>query len=230
MVLRSPRENAPFSEDALKDAEAQGIQFRFESALTKMIGQNTRLTHVEVSCLAEQAEESGESLAMDMLLTGTGRFPELIYVPQTREDQEESGSASEELVWETLVPYSGPFAEQDMGIFRPGEAASDYKAVVEAIGAGRRAANSLQRFLTEEPVAPPQHMIRKFTQILSLDQLEPVPQVPRAIVPELPREEQITDPSAEIALTLPEDQAVTEAKRCLQCGLICYRRVKGILH
>ena len=227
VVLRSSRERAPFSEKTLKDAEAQGVQFRFETALTKMSGQGNRLTHVVVSGLAEQV---GVSLAMDMLLTGTGRFPELIYVPQTREDQEESGSASEELVWETLVPYSGPFAEQDLGIFRPGEAASDYKAVVEAIGAGRRAANSLQRFLIEEPVAPPQHMIRKFTQVLSLDQLEPVPQVPRAIVPELPREEQIMDPSAEIALTLPEDQAVTEAKRCLQCGLICYRRVKGILH
>jgi hypothetical protein len=137
---------------------------------------------------------------------------------------------AQEMLWETLVPYSSPSAEQDRGIFRPGETASDYKAVVEAIGAGRRTANSLQHFLAGEPVSPPPHMVRKFTEVLNLVQIEPVPQIPRTIVQERPREEQITDPSAESTLTLPEDQAVSEAKRCLQCGLICYRRVKGELH
>lgn len=227
MVFRSPREQAPFSEEALKNAEAQGIQFRFESALTKMMGHGTRLTHAEISDLEGQ---SGELLEVDILLTGTGRFPEMVYVPQAGEDQGAPEKAGEEMAWETLVPYPSPFAEQDVGIFRPGEVASDYKAVVEAIGAGRRAANSLQRFLIEEPVAPPRHMIRKFTQVLSLDQVEPVPKIPRTIVQERPQEEQVTDPSAEITLTFSEDQAIAEAKRCLQCGLICYRRVKGGLH
>ncbi len=233
MLLRSTREQAPFSEEERENAEAQGVRFHFESALTKMVGRGTSLTHVEVSGLANQGEDSGEILAVDMLLTGTGRFPELIYVPQAPvdgEDGEEPESPPEAMIWETLVPYSSPSAEQDKGLFRPGEAASDYRAVVEAIGAGRRAATSLQRFLNGEPVSPPPHMIRKFTQVLNLVQIEPVPQIPRAIVPERPQEEQITDPSAEIALTLSVDQAVTEAKRCLQCGLICYRRVKGDLH
>jgi len=230
MVLRSSRKGSPFTEEALQSAEAQGIQFRFESALTKMAGMGAKLTHVQVSGLQGGPEESGELLGVDMLLTGTGRFPELIYVPRTQEEQEGQEGVPEVAEWQTLVPYPGPYAEQDVGIFRPGEAASDYKAVVEAIGAGRRAANSLHRHLTEEPVEPPLHMIRKFTQVLNVIQLEPVPQVPRTIVQARPQEEQITDPSAETTLTFTEDKAIAEAKRCLQCGLICYRRVKGGVH
>ena len=73
-------------------------------------------------------------------------------------------------------------------------------------------------------------MIRLNTTILSLDQLEPVSKAPRQKMPEYPEEKQIIDPSAEIALGFSENQALEEAKRCLQCGLICYRRVEGTLH
>jgi hypothetical protein len=122
------------------------------------------------------------------------------------------------------VPYPSPFAEQDEGIFRPGEVFSDYRAVVEAIGAGRRGANSVHRYLTGSPVTAPANMIRRFTQVLTLDKLEPVSSSPRQEMPELSRERQVGDPTAEIALGLSEEQAIIEAKRCLQCGLICYAR------
>ena len=67
-------------------------------------------------------------------------------------------------------------------------------------------------------------MIRKHTKVLSLDHLDPVKKAPRLKMPERTLEKQINNPSAEIALGYSEEQAVTEAKRCLQCGLICYFR------
>jgi hypothetical protein len=67
-------------------------------------------------------------------------------------------------------------------------------------------------------------MIRRFTQVLTLDKLEPVSSSPRQEMPELSRERQVGNPTAEIALGLSEEQAIIEAKRCLQCGLICYAR------
>ena len=73
-------------------------------------------------------------------------------------------------------------------------------------------------------------MIRNHTRILSLKNLEPVSQAQRQKMPELPGEEQIVDPSSEISLGYSEDQAIAEAKRCLQCGLICYRHTEGTLH
>ena len=73
-------------------------------------------------------------------------------------------------------------------------------------------------------------MIRRHTRVLSLEQLEPVAEIPRQKMPELSREDQANHPAAEVALGFTEEQALQEAKRCLQCGLICYRRIQGTLH
>jgi formate dehydrogenase beta subunit len=81
-----------------------------------------------------------------------------------------------------------------------------------------------------ETLEAPEHMIRKHTRVLSVDQLEPVSEGSREIMPERSEEEQLEDPNAEIALGYSEEQAIREAQRCLQCGLICYRRVAGPLH
>ena len=229
IILRAPNDGALFSEEGVtKKAQEEGIEFYFQSALTKLMGEAGRLTGMEVVRLMDQGEEEGERqiLPADTLLTGAGRFPELVYVSSKKEEEE----IKEPVQWETLVPYPGPFAEQDIGIFRPGEEAGDYRAVVEAIGAGRRAASSIHRFLAEEPVKAPANMIRKFTNVLNLNQVEPVPVIPRQKMPEAPLEKRTNNPDLEIARGYSEEQALQEAKRCLQCGLICYRRAEGKLH
>ena len=236
LILRKPRERAPYSEEELKKAEQEGIQFHFGSALTKMMGEQGKLTGVEIAPISPSGvdgpEDQRETLPVDLLLTGAGRFPELIYVSRKEAVNAGAEKAEGPIQWETLVPYASPYAEEDVGIFRPGEVTSDYKAVVEAIGAGRRAASSVQKFLNGERVEGPDNMIRKGMRILNVDQLEPVWEGPREQMPERPQEEQIADPYAEIALGYSEEQAVREAKRCLQCGLICYRRMAhgGGLH
>lgn len=232
IVLRSSRDRSVFSGQAVTRAEEQGVRFLFQSAVTRMTGEAERLTHVEVARLSESGKEAEERelFPVDSLLTGTGRFPELIYIPRRENDVEAAAEITEPVMWETLVPYPGPFAEQDIGIFRPGEESSDYKAVVEAIGSGRRAVSSIQQYLSEGAVKTPENMIRRHTRVLSLDQLGVVRQAPRLRMPESVREDRINDPALEIASGYTEEQAVQEAKRCMQCGLICYRRAEGKLH
>ena len=234
MVHRVPRDRAPYSEEEIKAAEREGIRFCFEGAVTRMMGEGETLTHVETALTSGGGEKKRfgqkEVFPVDMLLTGTGRFPELIYVPRPAEEDETTSEQGDLLRWETLFPYAGPFAAQDVGMFRPGEVTSDYKAVVEAIGSGRRAAASINRYLLGEAVEGPARMIRAGVRVLSLDRLEPVSEAPREKMPELGREERLADPSREIELGYTEEQAVRESKRCLQCGLICYRRTKGTLH
>jgi formate dehydrogenase beta subunit len=233
LVFRNPPDRAPYSEETIRKAGEEGIRILYGRALIRMMGEGSNLTQVELAEIPEPGEEGAEMtkeiIPVDTLLTGAGRFPELIYVPRKEEGEEEE-EPRDPVQWETVVPYASPFAEEDSGLFRPGEVTGDYKAVVAAIGAGRRAAGSIHRFLTGEPVEAPCNMIRKDTQVLSLDQLEPVAESPREPVPERSHEERISDPSAEIALGYSEEQAVREAKRCLQCGLICYRRVAGNTH
>ncbi len=228
LVFRGTEQEVSFPENVMKSAKEKGIQFLFQSTVMKMMGMGTALQRVTIEHLDRQ-EDSLEEISVDLLLTGAGRFPELIYVPQASEKEAEEEAAPRTPVsWETLTPYPGPFAREDKGIFRPGEATADYRAVVEAIGSGRRAASSVHRFLTGEPVEAPPNMIRKFTEVLSLNELEPVKPFPRQKMAELPESERINDPSREIILGLSEEQALNESRRCLQCGLICYRRVEGV--
>jgi NADPH-dependent glutamate synthase beta subunit-like oxidoreductase len=227
IVMRKSRNQAPYAEKDIADAEQEGIQFHFLSALTRMMGEGSALTQVElVRLTADGREEQKETILADSLLTGAGRFPELIYAPRKPETKE--GSAEQgALQWETLTPYPSPFAGQDIGIFRPGEATGDYKAVVEAIGAGRRAANSVHKFLTGSPVEAPVRMIRKTTDVLTVREIEPVTKSRRVEIPEITEERRLIDPNAEIATGYSQEQALEESKRCLQCGLICYRRMEG---
>jgi len=229
LVFRGREQDGPFSPETLRDAREVGVRFLFRSAVTKMVGEGENLQKVVISHLGRKAEEAQEEIVADLLLTGAGRFPELIYVPQPSEKNEED-SESQPLVWETLVPYPSPFATEDTGIFRPGEVIADYKAVVEAIGSGRRAANSVHRYLTGDSVEAAPNMIRRFTQVLNLKQVEPVTQLPRQQMPEISESERINDPSREIATGYSEEVALAESKRCLQCGLICYRRMEKNLH
>ena len=224
VVFRSTKEFVPASDEDLDAAEAEGIRILYETALTKMIGKEDSLTQVEVMPVSGKGE--AEAIDMDTLLTGAGRFPELIYVPRTEGDEKAMGVDT----WQTVVPYASPFAKDNLGIFRDGEVTSDYKAVVEAIGAGRRAASSIQSYISNEPVEAPVNMVRTFTQVLNIDSIEPVPEIPREKTAEISKEEQLLDPAKEITLTFTKDQADAEAKRCLKCGLICYRRVKGAVH
>ncbi len=236
VVFRSSRERSSISREELEKAEKAGVRFHFQSAVTRMIGEGDKLTYIEIARISEETKEDAERelIPVDIMVTGAGRFPELIYIPRKQEndgdEDEEGNELKEPIQWETLCPYPGPFAQEDIGIFRPGEVTSDYRAVVEAIGSGRRAASSIHRFLSDESVEAPDNMIREHTRVLSLDQLEPVSMAPRQKMPERPQEELINNPSAEIALGYSEEQATKEANRCLQCGLICYRRVEGNLH
>jgi formate dehydrogenase beta subunit len=227
VVSRKPQDQSGNFERDLAAAEQEGIRLRFRSALTKMVGEGSALTHVEIVRLSpDGAEDQRETVPADALLTGAGRFPELIYVSrklETREDVQEQGP----VLWETLIPYPSPFSIQDIGIFRTGEVTSDYKAVIEAIGAGRRAANSVHKFLADHPIEAPFRMIRKTTDVLTVKELETVTKSRRVEMPEITEDRRLADPNAEITVGYSPEQALEESRRCLQCGLICYRRMEG---
>lgn len=239
VVFREARTETPFTDEEFQAAETEGIRLYFHAVPVKMLGQENRLTAVQlanleglpkVTTMEALAElEAIEEVAVDSLLTGAGRFPELIYAsirPECQGAEEEQTHPCGPIRWETVLPYAGPFAEHDIGIFRPGEVTSDYKAVVEAIGSGRRGAISVHKQLLGQAVAPPDTMIRRRTQVLSVSELEPISTSSRQRMPELGEAARVADPHTEVELGLTEQQAREEAARCLRCGLICYRRVE----
>ena len=230
IITRNQRERLSISDEDIKKAEKQGISYCFGCAVTKMTGEGEDLKNIEIAFLTESGTEKKRRkvISADLLLAGAGRFPELIYV-KAEGNENQAGGIEKHVKWETFTPYASPFSKQDIGIFRPGEEAGDYKAVIEAIGAGRRAASSIQQYLSEEPVLAPFNMIKSDTKVLSLDklQLNLIRKFPRVKMPEISREDAVNYPDMEIAKGYSETQARNEAGRCLKCGLICYRRMEG---
>ncbi len=207
-----------FRDSAPADLQEEGIEIFSHTVLTKMSGKGNKLEQVEICEVTEDGKEkegSRRQISVDTILIGAGRFPELIYVLKP---------GSSEIEWETVSPYAGPNAEQEIGIFRPGEVVADYKAAVEAIGSGRRIVASLHNFLRGLPVKAPENMIRKQTYVLNVEELRGVTPMPRKRVLKRREEELLEDSDLEFELGYTEEEAREEAKRCLQCGLICYRK------
>jgi len=206
-----------FRDSDLTATQKEGIEILNHTVLTKMSGIGDKLKEVEICEITEEGKEKEGSrriIQVDTILIGAGRFPELIYV--LKQDSEAE--------WETISPYAGPEAEQEIGIFRPGEVIADYKAAVEAIGAGRRMAASIHNFLRGLPVEAPKNMLKKYTQVLDVQEVKGVKPVPRKRMPKRKEDELWGDSFLEIELGYTEEEAREEAQRCLQCGLICYRK------
>ena len=94
IVVRRSRGLYPLSREELRAAEQEGIQFYFQSAVTRMQGEGTKLIHVEIARMMDSEDEEllveSELLPVDTLLTGAGRFPELIYVVRKEGDEEDN--------------------------------------------------------------------------------------------------------------------------------------------
>jgi len=118
------------------------------------------------------------------------------------------------------------------GVFAGGDAAAGPGALIEAIAAGRRAALSIDRCLRGVPLLTPRELLPLPT--VELTEAEIADKVARGEVDTTPRVETPKAPAAErvgdfreVELCLSEEQALTEASRCLSCGLCseCYQCV-----
>jgi len=201
----------------------EGIAVYFNANLIQFKGVDDQLTQLVFSQLAPSTSARRRfaeiAIPADTVIAASGRLPEMIFVKVPGLEGEETP-----LLWQTISPYHHPPRVRPQGIFATSDPTSDYRAVVEAIGAGRRAAASTQLFLSGKEVAPPLNMITRETEVLDVDEVqELLPAGPRQKMPKRPPAEHI-DPSLEIELGLTEEMAKQEALRCLNCGLICYAR------
>jgi len=214
VIWPAAREEMDLSQEELDRAEAEGVVVRFGKVITRLLGQGDRLTGLACRGKGNGHEEVIEA---ETIIAARARLPEMLIVPLPAEGEESEPTAG----WQTLAPYRRP---EEPSLFAAEEPVSDYRATVEAIGGGRRAAASLHLFLSGREVAAPERMIVPETRVLNVDSLENlIPVVSRHLTPPAAEEPQF-DREAEPGLT--EEAAREEARRCLNCGLICYYRTR----
>jgi len=219
LVYRRSRAEMPASSWEVEDAEEEGVRLHFLANPIRILGQNGKVVGVE--CIRMELGEPDASgrrrpipipgsefvLEADLVIPAIGQTPDLTFLGDGTLSVTRRGTlAADPMTLATDVP----------GIFAGGDAVSGPATAIEAIAAGKRAAESIHRYLQGEALARPERGL-PVVPYEEVD-LRRARKEARASMPKLAPETRRTD-FAEVELGFSEEQAIAEARRCLNCAV-----------
>jgi NADPH-dependent glutamate synthase beta subunit-like oxidoreductase len=218
LAFRETSEQRSFTDADLEQLGGDNLHVMFNAAITQLNGEGTRLTDIE--CIDLETSEK-KNIPADTLILASGRFPELVFVKiDTEEDAETAPVSTGPLTWKGIMPYKRPDIHSTVGLFSEGEAITDYSAAIKAIGAGRRGAASIHQVMYGIEPLLPENVVTPQSLVQNVDHVRNPKTLPRQIMPIASAKEIAAN--AELEKGFTKEIATSEAKRCLQCGLICY--------
>ncbi|MBW2048739.1 MAG: FAD-dependent oxidoreductase [Deltaproteobacteria bacterium] len=226
MVISGSRlDQLPVELQDLKALAAEGISVRHSSVVTGLQGNLRRLTGIVLEDFryGEDLPPERETLTADTLIISEGRIPEILFV---RSD-DPSEPQAEGTGWHTVETFR-TYPQSRDGMFSPPEPGriSDSSAVVKSLLSGRRVTRAIHQYFTDNTVTPLKNLVCETGPILNVEEVHDVNPAGR----ELPDATDV-EGNSKTAWIFPEKfpgldeaSAVRESERCLQCGLICYRK------
>jgi len=216
IFYRRSRNEMPAAEEEIRTAECEGIKIeylcipmgiRIDRKKKIMECARTRLESVDGTGRKRSSiiPDSVLDLAFDTIIAAVGQKPSLPFTGgrgglKTTPD-------------ETLLVHPATLATPLKGIFAGGDVQSGPSTAVEAMAGGKKAATSIDRYLSGD----------KSMKGEAKKQITGVERIPRGIIsrtgqkpfeiPSMARRQSFK----EVNLGFTQDQAVMEAKRCLQC-------------
>jgi NADH-quinone oxidoreductase subunit F len=223
VVYRRSREDMPAGEEEIQIAEQEGVKIAFLTVPKCVKGRDGKVTHLE--CIRAELGEQDESgrrrpvpikgtefeIEADTLILAIGQTVDMAHII----DAQEIGVTSRNTfrvdpkTLQTNIP----------DVFAGGDCVTGPASVIEAIGAGKKAARSIHRYLRGESL---EEKIYHAVKRMKVEQIE-VPDEEKDTLerPEMPmldpKKRKTTFQEAELGLT--EEMAKNEAKRCLRCDL-----------
>jgi len=210
ILYRRYREELLADREEIEAAEAEGIRFRFLVAPRRILRDAIECVQIglgepDASGRRRPIEIPGSELTIpcERVLAAVGQRVDFTFLPTDL-----ASIASRE----RLIVDEATAMTSISSIFAAGDAVSGPKTVVEAIGAGHRAAESIRHFFEEgRPGIREQKPERRAPVEYELADPEPVRSA-RFHVP-------LThDGFGEVERAFTEDEAMAEARRCLRCG------------
>ncbi len=217
ILFREDLPNSPINDADVNEAGIEGLDIIYNAGIHRLRGEADSLMELES---VDTQTGAVRTLPAQSLIIAAGRFPELIFV-ENKPAGPEAGEASDQpLRWEAFAPYKQPAFKDQVGLFAEGDVLADYSAAIKAIGAGRRAAASIQEILYGIEPSLTEYVITPQSLIQDVDHVEKVAGCQREIMPLCSGRELAA--CGEIERGFTDEMARAEASRCLQCGLICY--------
>ncbi|MBI4776747.1 MAG: FAD-dependent oxidoreductase [Deltaproteobacteria bacterium] len=240
VYYRRSRNEMPAQDIEVEEAMREGVRMEFLTAPEKILGDNGQVTGMEFVRMElvdagpssrprpRPIPGSEEQVALDTIIVAIGQTPE------SHLFGEDSGTRALSLDKRGLVQVDSLTGQTSIeNVFAAGDLTSGPATAVEAIGSGRRAAEAIDRFLRGLPLTPPAPFLFSKGILKEVDEANFAQRekIPREKMPELPVEDREGN-FREIELGLTEEQARTEANRCLSCGCMAFAdcRIRDVAH
>ena len=217
ILFREDLPNSPINDADVNESGIEGLDIVYNAGIHRVRGEADSLMELES---VDTRTGAVRTIAAQSLIIATGRFPELIFVEKKPAGPEAGEASDQPLRWEAFAPYKQPAFKDEVGLFAEGDVLADYSAAIKAIGAGRRAAASIQEILYGIEPSLTEYVITPQSLIQDVDHIEKVAGCQREIMPFCSGRELAA--CGEIERGFTDEMARAEASRCLQCGLICY--------
>ncbi|MFC1950447.1 FAD-dependent oxidoreductase [Chloroflexota bacterium] len=221
------REQIPATDSEIAEAEKEGIVIRPSLTFNRIMCQNECTTGVECLKLRrmefdengklhiEAIEGSKHILPADTIIFAIGQSPDLnTLLVDTDIEVTKRGTIAVDL--ETLQT-SRP------GVFAGGDVVTGTAWIIDAVAAGQRAAHYIDCYLKGEVLEKSYVNVPIKASDIKVEIPTELVKEERQDMPSLALEERIHNFS-EVALGYNDEEAITEAKRCLNCaGRLCLR-------
>ncbi len=218
VVYRRSRNEMPAIPEEVEAAMEEGIKFNFLTNPVEFIGKD-RLEKVKlIKMRLGEPDESGRrrpipiegsefEIEADTVLLAIGEKPDLEFLKDI---------GIELTSWGTIKVNEITFQTSIEKVFAGGDAVTGPNTFIDAVGHGKRAAISIDRFLRGEDLVYGREYEGPFESDLvgHIDIAYGKPRMPEKT---LPVEERIRD-FREVVLTPDENAVIEEAKRCINCS------------
>ena len=223
ILYRRTRKEMPALEEEIDSAIEEGVEIQFLVVPIKVLTQNGKVLRVEcIRMKLGDIDASGRrrpipiegtefKIELDTLIPAIGERPDISFLT----DRDELNISK----WETIVADEETLLTNQGGVFAGGDAVTGPRTVVEAIAAGKRAAESIENYIEGKSLAREYNLARPSLYIEPVELTEE--EIEKARRPKMPKLSLKARKKnfKEVELGLAEEMAIKEARRCLRCEL-----------
>ncbi|TFG33372.1 4Fe-4S dicluster domain-containing protein [Candidatus Thorarchaeota archaeon] len=219
IVYRRSREEMPAIETEIEDAEHEGIVLKILSSPVKILTDGGKATGIQ--CIKMELGEPDASGRRRPVPMPNSEFDievdSIVVAIGQGIDADDYFSDLEYTEWGLIQADSKSFQTSVQGVFAGGDAVSGPATVVKAVGAGKKAAISIDQYLRGEPVSQEIPTYDAIVASVDADKAQAKGDQ-RATMPVLAPEIRATT-FDEVELGFDKKMAPIEASRCINCSI-----------
>jgi len=220
ILYRRSRNEMPALPQEIEAAKEEGIKFHFLVAPKQIIGEGSTVKVIE--CLRMELGEPDASgrrrpvpiqgtehtYEVDTVIPAIGQLPETSGLPSILLDERARAISVDPLTLETKIP----------GVFAGGDIVTGPASIIESIGSGKRAAVSIARYLNGQDLrAGREEEIEETTWVKDWEKITKKPERYTAPHIDIGRQKVSFEEADELLVKIKK-LAMSEARRCLECG------------